>query len=772
MGYPNLEISTKALRTGAIVAALLASILSSGCNNNRLKASALKGSSSATGGRTAPVSTSGDTFKISNVTIAVQSSSGGTAGAPLTTVYFDAAQSTVPISNHCNSAISGETATKPCLCQFSWQEVNTQGSAPVTIPRLVTTDVAIVQPNLVSCNAPDVYATEIPDGTLIKISVVPGPSSAESFSVTAYNFTKSKGTGESGNFKDAQGRSFVNVARYSCYEERKRGMSIVNKIDLQTRSTTGEVVKTPAANRFCLLKFSNNGQLPEGCENLAPSDYTAQSYYYNLFIRESEIGDINPGNGRYACPTVQESLHGTGTVGGQGQYWPLDMSFSLSMGKTPEFNVGVEANTKASNTADPTSASTRCDGTTTSTGGKDTLVQSCLGFAARPNSDGSCPYFTDSSGNIRFTYRLRRYFALYPPVFDTDGAVRNESQASDTIYVLDRPVNAAINPDPLKPFTMRGPKPCPYSFFDHKKVLDSTTPNYAATNDPRWTGKNVDSIEFPRADTADGKSCSAVLPILTEDKTVMTVTTVNAINTVTEFQRVFVRPIKAFTPSYVEDTEFQACAPLADPLIDPPLHFAKSADGNVSWCAESYPTQNNNVGKIDTHTNPNDLSTPFTGNVRPYTSHVAKNSSSAACVFSSVTIPSNYPAGGKARHTGATTVDRDKSNNAIADNKTCDRTVVNPPNGVTWPKFPLLAPPNGTVGGAGTAGVEEAIAGDASYNCTVTYDNGGTKTGKASPTQGCCGSNVQVWTGAAPSAPNNASNAHLEPDASCLVPNY
>ena len=89
---------------------------------------------------------------------------------------------------------------------------------------------------------------------------------------------------------------------------------------------------------------------------------------------------------------------------------------------------------------------------------------------------------------------------------------------------------------------------------------------------------------------------------------------------------------------------------------------------------------------------------------------------------------------------------------------TCDRTASTVAG--DWTKFPLLAP---------AADVEAAITNDiANYGCLVTYDNNGSKTGKASPSGGCCASpSTTLTTGAA-----GASTAHLEPGVSCLTPNY
>lgn len=773
----------------ASLAAALTGLALGGCYNTNIRNNITADATTST------VTVTTNSLKISNVSIAA---SGTGATALATQIYFDVSQSSAPVSNFCTAKSgTGTTTTKPCKCLFSWSEINTVSGNAVTIPRNVQSDVTTVQPSLVGCAAPGVYSTEIADGTTIKITVIPSAGNTETFSSSVFSFVKSKSS-ESGSFKDAQGRAFMNVLRYACHDQRYRGMSIQNKKAQRTQPTTGEAsLMYPIANKFCVRKVNDTGNnAAEGCENQAAPDHSAQAAFYNLFIRESEVGDVNPGNGRYTCPTVTEALGNNGTVGSQGKYWPLDSTFALSMGKTADFSVGVVANSRTSSNGDPVSQATSCDppaeGSSSTPAGSNTLVRTCLGFAAKPNADGTCPYIRDTNGAIRFTYRLRRYVAILPPAFDTDGSGLNEPQATDTVYVVDRPVNATTNPDPLKPYTMRGPKPCPYSYFDNKKVLDPNNAayfgSYASTYDSRWTGTNVDGIQFPNTDSLN--SCSAALPLVADDRTNVTITTVNAKNLTPDstgkrfLQRVYIRPTQAFFPHYEEDTDFQACAPLSNSFRDPPLHFSKNlTTGNVAWCAEAYPSQNNNVSRIDPHTNPQDLSSAYTGSVRPFTSHVVKNSASAPCsptpvaIPTSATVPNIYPLTGLARHLATDIIDQDKNGNNLASSQTCDRTVVNPLNGVSWPRFPLLSPAAAPPGSPANQfqGIEEALSSnaDTSYQCTVTFDGtNGAKTGKYSPSQGCCGVNTQVWTGLAPAAPNNARNAHLEPDAACLVPGY
>jgi hypothetical protein len=213
------------------------------------------------------------------------------------------------------------------------------------------------------------------------------------------------------------------------------------------------------------------------------------------------------------------------------------------------------------------------------------------------------------------------------------------------------------------------------------------------------------------------------------------------------YKKVYVRPVEAWAPHYVEDTSFQACAPLSRPLQDPPLHFAKLSadDTTVTWCAEAYPTQNDNVGTLD----PNN-----TGVVAPYTSHAPQGTSigcspQIGATEGITTQPTGYPPSGLANHTGAGA-------------NTCNRTVLNPPGGLAYKTFPLLAP---------AANVESMLESDNGYGCSLTFYNGNKPT-KTSPSQGCCGTNVSVIPGT-----TGATTAHLEPplapaETNCLVPEY
>ena len=209
-------------------------------------------------------------------------------------------------------------------------------------------------------------------------------------------------------------------------------------------------------------------------------------------------------------------------------------------------------------------------------------------------------------------------------------------------------------------------------------------------------------------------------------------------------------------------------------ILLPPLHFSRDPEtGNVAWCAEAYPTQNDSIQSLaPTRTAPGPIQStvPPHPDIAPFTSHLQKNSASSPCTYSKMTVPSGsssyqYPSTGYANHPAS----RSWENGTGFTTSTCDRTVniertdSNTP-GLDWAKFPLLAP---------ATDIEDSTFGiqtNKSYQCLVTYDNNGSKTKKYSPTEGCCSSSsVYVATGKNSATP---ATAHLEPDIPCRIPTY
>jgi hypothetical protein len=770
------RISQTAWAAWATGAALAVGGVSGCMTSGAHNASALAITAASNAGTTATttITTSYDSYVINNIVIASNASSTtgttttGTASPTYETqIYLNSSTSSPNLLSDCAAATSS-TGTSSCTCQYTWTETNTTSGSAVIIPRQVITNIDNVQKYELSCPAPSVYGSDIQNGTSLNVTVLPATGGTVQASFNTYTYVVGQtSTVTTSNFTDSQATPFANIARYTCLEQTQRGMSLQSMTSTVTDSGSLALgTRTyPLANKFCLRNFA--GTVPgkaANCLTLPAVGYSAQSYYFNLYIQQNAIGNINPGNNVFTCPLVKEALSNpSAAIGTQGKYWPLDTAFALSLSMTSNYSVSVEANMVTTNPSDPVSQAVSCaqmagqttpGSTATPANNANSLVTSCLGFAAPANSNGSCPVI-----NGLQTYRLRRYYALYPPIFDTTGAGLGNPQQLDSIYVSDRPVT---NPaDPSAVITMTGPKPCPFSYFDKTGVTGAT--GYVGTSNANWNGTNVDGIQFPNVDSSNLNgtgvmSCATALPLVSAAQNELTVTTISsAHNPVSRgtfpgdptrsLSTVYVRPTEAWAPHYVEDTAFLACAPLARPLVDPPLHFAKltANPSALTYCAEVYPSQNDNLNALD----PTNL-----GTISPFTSHTPLNSAITACEFQIAnppfgeTIPIGYPAGGVGHHLAA---------NANA----CNRTVLNPAGGITWPQFPLLAAP---------ADVDATLEADSGYGCTINSYNGNPSS-QLSPSQGCCGTNVAVTPGAA-----GNTSAHLEPTSNaatnCMVPNY
>jgi hypothetical protein len=729
------------------------------CTNSRL--SQVLSSTITTSVPSNPSSTSDQKtiFTISSVSVVSPVVTPPTPSTSTFSIFLNT--NTTPINNYCDA--SGNTLNT-CSCLFSWTQASPQGTTSVNLTRKAKTPVTKVQPAFLSCAAPDIYSEEIPDGTVLQIQIQPNSSSQYSsqFSVNSYNYTKNS-TAITGSFQDSQGHLFDNILRYSCYQMMTRGTAIQSKINTQTNPNTGNIALGVLGTQFCLPTSATAGGSPDpNCPSTSSTQNSTQTYYYNLYIRNSQKGDINYFNQGFICPTVQESLQGQ-TLGSTGQAWPLDSQFALAITPNSIFTLGVlSSSTLSSGSGNQQNAS--CYPTNAANANPQlqggSFTSSCLGFAAPAQANGTCPSFTNSSGKIQATYRLRRFVTIYPLVFNANGSPLGTPQGVDTIFVLDRPILHSALSNPLIPYTMLGPKPCPFAFFDAQGVTNLGTetknigtPRYLATSSSLWNGKNVDGTQFPNFDSPNAvdklgvsPSCSTTFPVLSSNQAYFFFKTLN-INS--SFQHQYIRPISSFLPHYTEDTTFQACAPQSSAFQDPPLHFSRnSTTGNVSWCAEAYPTQNPNLASLDPY---------LQGNISPYTSHVVKNSISQACSASLLTMPPKYnyaSVQGTQYGSHLSTISWDGN----YSHHTCDRTVSNP--GIIWTQFPLLAT---------STEIEQAISLDSSYQCTITYDEQGTKsTQKLTPFDGCC-SSASVFV---PTGTKTSIGAHLEPNTSCGTPRY
>lgn len=753
-----------------------------------------------------------------DLTIQRRSSSGGAAVDAMTitkveeatdklTLFFSSSASE-PLSNDCTKADDSGASQKPCVCDFQWIEKNDSTGTEVNITRKTTSKVIEVQPYIVRCELPTVYKTEIPDFARIDVRVKPSDSSR--FVMEYFQYQKGVNSSTDSDFTSSAGVGFRNIFRYACYEKVEKKLALSSKIfnlsaDLSTGTATGKAI---SATHFC----SDKGASGSGCEYARGSAVSQQSYYYNLYVRGSALGSIIEENDRYVCPLVRETLAGGGLGSEQGQVYPLDTSFALAVYPSVNDNlvVPVRAPSVLGRTDQPSTGDNTCtssDGvvvtdqngnSNSSSPSSSSISQKCMGFAYKPNAAGSCPTITDANGQIRRTRRLRRFVAEFPPHFENTGLQRAEARATDIIYVLDRPVNRAV--DPANPYSIYGPKPCNFAYFDRYGVagyprkgnaptqsvtpyynhensvgyrtLGGKAPSYLGTNHSNWNGKNPDAIYFPNYDgwiVPERASCSAALPLVHLDPKGLSPTLVtlasthwskvynngNASNSATarapvqvdlfdggdriDLDYLYVRPMKPWAPTYVEDKTFEACAPEPEGGIkDPPLHISTDSSGEVAWCAEAYPTQNPYIGDLEQPANiRRDLGIDnyMPGCVKHFTSHGVKGVNGVpTCASTALTLPTGAPAActltGAAygvatpwwRHSGSNLIET-----GISDAQSCDRTVVISSNNGAWKFFPLLAD---------AQEVEQMLRTDPNYRCA--YTSGPSSGTGITPSNGCC----------------------------------
>lgn len=822
--------SSRSTRSRIPAAALLLSLsLLQGCILNDLNTDYSDPTRTTSTNTATPTATTGDEPADDAVTVRLLRVSISSAATPIVQVFADAANTPKKISDYC-SAGSSANAARACRCRFRWNEVNTTSGTAVSIQRKIETAVTQAGDYVATCSAPSVYSTEIESGTQLRITLVPSVTTSALITNTI-SYLKGNDPTQAADFRDIMGRAYLNVHRYSCYELNNKGGKITNKKNSARNNDTGKSKEYLLATHFCTGEEGAGGTsdcaVSSSAESSDPSP-SSQSYYYSLFLPSSNLGGFNQRNSRYFCPVVKEGLAGSASAN-FGRPYPLDATFALAGDYSPDTPIAVEGPSLLAG-PDPASGDQSCQvpgaaspaaAAAAGGGGSYTSIsRRCMGWGMRPNDNGTCPMITDSNNRQLPTYRLRRYWAIYPPSFKATGEVIEQPPGVDTVYILDRPVNSG---DPAKPYTMLGPKPCPFAYYDKAGVtatqvssigavipatsvpywIDSTTPNlapaYVGTNNSSWLDKSVDNIFFPNKDSDKNKSCAATLPLIsyTDTGTARSVSlgTTHSTNTHSvsvgggrsfNLQKVYVRPLTPWAPHYEEDTTFEACAPAAAPYQDPPLHFAKDSNGQVTWCAEIYPSQNQEIEKLEQRQATDPATTKY-NYIKNFTSHVSKNSSSAACNASipDSKIPTGYPLpssaacdnASRANYTSSaayhpnyllvdcsadgsfSTSSACSSGSNLCASSTCDRTALTTAD--EWVGYPLLANPQDT---------EAALRADPSYGCTITWDNNGAKAGKTSPATGCCDPNrVQVRT---ISGGSDYGTAHLEPDVACGQPTY
>jgi hypothetical protein len=515
------------------------------------------------------------------------------------------------------------TSSVTCQCIFRWNETNTttpgtsitSDAQSLTFERRAITPVINSQAALADCELPSVYPAEIGVGEEVRISVEPVSDSAL-FQTNSYTFTKpglnrdSSATG----FEDSQGNIFNDVWRYVCHENIRRGVAFSSQTSTVTRTPPfnagggySETLGFGLASRFSVESaIKSDGRL------------SAQLNYFNLYAAANRL-IVNPDNKAFSCPQVaSQRIRPAASSSPEKLYFPFDSTFSLASKASKTFNIPIEARSRLSSTSPDSSTHNYCDQKNKSGDslGDSSVVIDCLGYAASPRGNGTCPNITVRLQNadgtykrengqikteVRPTYRLRRFTALYPAMYDTSGAwISNYQAKADQIYVLDRPAVFSTSSGPVAG-SILGPKPCPFAWWDWSSALTPNTVGYYSTNDDRWKGKNPDGIHFP-VDHVSGESCPAAMPYRTADGKFLIKSLVrNDRGQIPEEAQI--RPIQnPWEPVYWEDKAFLACAPEDEPTtrVRAPLHHRVSSNGsNASYCEEIYPTEH--LGVSTTH---------------------------------------------------------------------------------------------------------------------------------------------------------------------------
>ncbi len=799
-------------RKSARSALLLVAVLSlvSGCTNVISKSGGLgsslgSGSSSLTTTGTATLTT---TTPVSHVLINAQvSASPSNGNLTLALAVNTSLPGYLPLTQFC--ATSGANV---CMCELDWNQLNAVGSSATTVARTKRLTVTQVQAASVQCALPTSFWTTLASGTQMSMTIVPIVQSGNltALNVQAINYKKNStanNSGSGGDFTDSLLTPFYNIQRYTCF--RTDHFSPYEVLSAAWTLPAGNTTTTPTpppvtemvGNAFCVSPNSTaNGSYT--CQT-PRNGLSAQNYFRNLYVPSYVAGSMNTQNTNYYCPLVKEPiLYSAGSVPSSGltpSVWPLDTSFALAQTPNNNWSVGVTAASTVSKSGDP--APSPCQGDKLSmveTG----INRTCLGYAAPPKSDGTCGTMTDNTGKVRPLVRLRRYRAIFPAQFDfvgngggggtVLGAPVQSPTAIDEILVADRLVvdsNGVATGDMIY-----GPKPCNFAWFDHEGVTNRTgagnffshfvggVPIYKGTNSFYYTdingnqiSVNPDGLILPNADSIYQNvnnailppSCSATVPLVQQQvgsPSLVRLITLNNNRTdhITLGTRVFflneqhLRPIDPWVPNYLEDTTFQACAPLADPFTEPPLHVYQGSSGTMSWCSKPYPTQNpywfylnqkratvNAVDNASVLVNWGLGSAP----VKHYTSYVNASSTSTLGTLTLTDVGLINPNSSSTLCKGTLSVCSDSGQassacrNYIGESGTrltCDRTVKydtallnsNP----TYPYFPLQAPTSDIVNMLATDDTH-----DKGYACTYSVSSDSSKINTQSPSSGCCG---------------------------------
>ncbi len=342
---------------------------------------------------------------------------------------------------------AGSAPSFPCLCRYSWQDINAATGAGIN--RVVETAVSSISAFSLICPGPGVWDSEIPEGKQITLTVKPNAALGNTLGFTSNNyvFTKTSSVANRGDFRDSEGRAIKNIFHYTCYDYFSRALTIEHD---QTAGGA-RVRQTPAPPPVPQVKVANQFRQTN-------TGVSAQSYWYDFYNITSVEGQTNREAPGFSCPYVKVYKGSPATL--RSQAFPNDSTISLALQSSRKYPEPVPAN----NGLDATQ-----------------IARGFIGYAATPSSDGTCPSFPDSNGLLRRTFRLRRYVVNYPMRYSAGGLPLGTTQPSNTVYVLDRPVDKT-GQDPIKSLTRLGPKPCPFSWRNNRSFRNSNTTALAAPN--------------------------------------------------------------------------------------------------------------------------------------------------------------------------------------------------------------------------------------------------------------------------------------------------
>jgi hypothetical protein len=734
------------------------------------------------------------------------------------------------------SALTGFCSTgggPPCSCQLNWKQTD------LGIDRQRKLPVIEVQSGLVRCVLTNADWDAIAMGTVITMNIVPGTSNGTGLNVKPLAYKKGTVLTTAGDFLDSTLTPFRNIHRYTCHSKRTSPHEIVNKY-LSMTNSSGNTIKTMLSSCFCTGDSSGgagsasspSAGIGAACEQAeCPSNirngFSAQNYYRNFYIQSDKVGLINSSNDTYDCPRVLEGIKTSATSSGvppastvpsteRGKFYPLDTTFALSTTSSSEWSVGIRAASVLLKPGDPNTAGTSEPCTNASLGFTENGVYpKCLGYAKKPKSDGTCGTIQDSNGKVRPLVRLRRYRAMLPSRFSSNGNVEGAGNsqnpiypAVDEVYVADRLV---INSSGLATGDLiYGPKPCNYAWFDHEGVVSRSSvttdfysnlnlrrslstapthfalPQYVSTSKfykwgsspsapaTGWNSSlsvNPDGLVFPNEDyeglgvgSLDKSSCSANLPVVS-----YIAGAPSAITLITSYREasvapisfgstghsidtkeIHLRPVDPWTPQYLEDTSFEACVPLADPYLEPPLHFFRDSSSNYAWCAEVYPNQNPNWVELNKKRKPKVSSTDYndilanwtSGGFGPHSAQVAwysKHGNTLGAGAGSSSVCSSTPRevicsmSDPAHYADCVSYLADMETMLNPKSNACDRTAMF--DGVkAYKDFPLLAN-EGDVADM----LKNDLAAKKNFACTYSVSSDPNKVNKQYPSTGCCG---------------------------------